>query len=129
MIHLENYALLSPMHKGKLVVLQALFMYSCRALLWNSQLYSSHYLVRDLRRSSPLDNLAADSAHTLMSSSIFLFSCKIVSQVVETLCFNIIRCGLKCVIFPRNSSMGDYGALLNVSGDVCTRCPTTTPST
>lgn len=36
MIHLENSSLLSPMYKGRLVVLQALSMHSCRGMLWNS---------------------------------------------------------------------------------------------
>ena len=108
---------------------QSLYMYSYRALLWNSQLCSSCYLVRDFWLSSTLDSLAADSAHTPMSSSIFLFSCKIVSRAIWTLFFNIIRSVLKCVIFPWKIFSSDYGALLNVSVSICTGCPTTTTST
>ena len=129
MMYLENSALLFPMYKGGLLALQALSMYSCRCLLWNSQLYSSCYLMRDLSRSSTLDNLVFDSAHTPMSSSIFLFSCKAMSQTVQTFCFNNIRSVLKCLILSRKSSTGNSSAVLTVSVSVCTRWPTTTSST
>lgn len=125
MIHLDNFALFSPMYKGGLVVLQALSMYSYRGLLWNSQLYSSCCLERDLRHSSTLDNLAFDSAHTPVRSSFFMFSCKIVSRAIQTPCFNIIICVLKCVIFPWNFSTRDSSALLNVFVPLCTGCPIT----
>lgn len=82
MIHLENFSLLSTMYKGKLVVLQALLMYSYRGMLWNSHLYFSCCLVRYLSHSSTLDNLVINSTLTPMSSSIFLFSCKTMSKTV-----------------------------------------------
>lgn len=129
MIHLDNSALLSLMYKGGLVVLQALYMYSCRGLLWNSKLYSIYYLVRDLRHSYMLDNLAANSTHIPMSSSVFPFSCKIMSWFVWTLYFNIIRSVLKWMIFSWKSSPGDLSTLLNVYVHFCTICTTIIAST
>lgn len=121
MSHLENSSLLSLTYKCVLLVSQALSMYSCRGLLWNSQLYSYSCLVRNLRHSSILENLAANSTHSPMSSLIFLFSSKTMSWTIQTFYFNIIRFFLKCMIFPRKSSTCDSSALLNVS--IYTRCP------
>ena len=130
MMQLENSSLLFPMYKGGLlVVLQDLSMYSCRGLFWNSQSYSSCCLMRDLSRSSTLDNLVFDSAHTPMSSSIFIFSCKVVSRTIQTFYFNNIRSVLKCLILSRKSSTVNSSAVLTVSVSIFTRCPTTTSST
>ena len=129
MMYLKNSSLLFSMYKGGLLVLQAFSMYSYRALLWDSQLYSLCGLVRDLSCSSILDSLVDDLAHFPMSSSSFLFSCKTVSQTIQTLCFNNIRSVLKCMILSRKSFNGNFSALLNVFVFDCTRCPTTTTST
>lgn len=56
---------------------------------------------QDPQRPSTLDSLSADLAHTLISSSIFLFYFKMVPQTIWIFCFNAIRFVLKCSIFSQ----------------------------
>jgi len=123
-MHLENSALLFLMYKGGLVVLQGLSMYSCRRLPWNSQMYSSCFLVRDLSHFSTLDSWVVDLVHTPMSSSIFLFSCKTLSRTVNSLCQHD-KIYLEMHDPFQKSSTGNSRALLNVFVYVCVRFPMT----